>query len=195
MCVCFLLIPLILSPLSPSPSFLPGQHPSPCRRPPLLWQLCQCKLLQSVWSGLGPGRAVPAGLPISYKYVQEPRITNLQVHPFWTLPSLFHLFTLESSGYYIVCCYFIDLNPLHLTLQKQYDVFWVGEMLSGYIFIWPKTATIRCVNKVVWCFDFLHYMTDLVTYFPYGTLFTRWFLHLEIWPISCFKWAPSGFIY
>lgn len=57
--------------------FLPGQHPSPCRRPPLLWQLCQCKLLQSVWSSLGPWRAVPAGLPISYTYVQEPRTTSL----------------------------------------------------------------------------------------------------------------------
>ena len=39
--------------------------------------------------------------------------------------------------------------------------------------------TILWVNKVVWCFDFLHYMTDLVTYFPYGTFFTWWFLHLK----------------
>lgn len=45
--------------------FLPALHPSPCGRPPLLWQLCQCKLLQSVWSGLSPERAVPAGLPIA----------------------------------------------------------------------------------------------------------------------------------
>lgn len=37
--------------------FLPGWHPSPCGRPPLLWQLCQCKLLRSVWSGLSSGRA------------------------------------------------------------------------------------------------------------------------------------------
>lgn len=68
---------LVFPPFFLSHFFLPGQHPSPCRRPPLLWQLCQCKLLQSVWSSLGPGRAVPAGLPISYTYVQEPRITSL----------------------------------------------------------------------------------------------------------------------
>lgn len=30
--------------------FLPGWHPSPCGRPAHLWQLCQCKLLQSVWA-------------------------------------------------------------------------------------------------------------------------------------------------
>lgn len=113
---------------------------------------------------------------------------------FWTCPSLLHLFTLEFSGYSCARCYFIDPNPLRLT---QNDVFWrkAGEMLSGYVSVWPKIATTLGINKVVRRFDFLHYMNDLVTYFPYGTLFTRWFLHLEIWPISCFKWAPSGFIY
>lgn len=30
--------------------FLPGWHPSPCGSPAHLWQLCQCKLLQSVWA-------------------------------------------------------------------------------------------------------------------------------------------------
>lgn len=70
--------------------FLPGRHPSPCGRPPLLWQLCQCKLLQSVWSGLYPGRAVPAGLPIACS--EEPRITNLQVCTVWSPPSLLWLF-------------------------------------------------------------------------------------------------------
>lgn len=42
------------------------------------WQLCQCKLLQSVWSGLSPGRAAPAGLTVAYS--EKPRIINLWVH-------------------------------------------------------------------------------------------------------------------
>lgn len=44
----------LFSPLCFFPSlasfFLPGWHPSPCGRPAHLWQLCQCKLLQSVWA-------------------------------------------------------------------------------------------------------------------------------------------------